>query len=84
MIPDLDEKVLSAHLALVEAVEAEHRQHIHAHATPLNTSLPPGPLDRSTPRAQTRQEVDEDTRRRSIRKSANLAGTSSTRVPERY
>jgi hypothetical protein len=84
MIPDLDEKVLSAHLALLEAVEAEHRQHTYAHATPLNTSLPQGPFDRSTPRAQTRQEVEEDVRRRSIRKSANLAGTYPKRVSEFY
>jgi hypothetical protein len=74
MIPDLDEKVRHAHHALAQAVEAEHRQHNYPYATPIDTTVPAGPPDRSTPRAQTRQEFEEDNRRRSVRMSASLAG----------
>lgn len=74
MIPDLDEKVLHAHFALVQAVEAERAQHTYAYATPLDTTVPAGAPDRSTPRAQTRQEFEDDFRRRSVRMSVNLAG----------
>jgi hypothetical protein len=74
MIPDLDEKVRHAHHALAQAVEAEHMQHDYPYATPIDTMVPTGPPDRSTPRAQTRQEFEEDNRRRSVRMSASLAG----------
>jgi hypothetical protein len=75
MIPDLDdEKVRWAHYALAEAVDAEHEQHSFAHTTPIDTTVPKGGPDRSTPRAQTRQEFEDDMRRRSVRMSINLAG----------
>jgi hypothetical protein len=77
MIPDLDEKVLHAHFALAQAVDAEHAQHIYPYATPLDTAVPAGATDRSTPRAQTRQEFEDEFRRRSVRMSVNLAGTCS-------
>ncbi|KAH7086213.1 hypothetical protein FB567DRAFT_527424 [Paraphoma chrysanthemicola] len=44
----------------------------YAYTTPIDTSVPTGPGDRSTPRAQSRIEHDED-RRRSVRMSVNLA-----------
>ena len=75
MIPDLDDKVRHAHHALAQAVDAEHVQHSYAYTTPIDTSVPAGPTDRSTPRAQTRQEYEDDNRRRSVRMSASLAGT---------
>jgi hypothetical protein len=81
MIPDLDDKVRHAHHALAQAVEAEHMQHSYAYTTPIDTSVPTGPADRSTPRAQSRIEYDEDNRRRSVRMSVNLAGTSY-RLPQ--
>jgi hypothetical protein len=74
MLPDLDDKVRHAHHALVQAVDAEHVQH-HLLTTPIDTTVPIGPADRSTPRAQTRQECEDDNRRRSVRKSMSLAGT---------
>jgi hypothetical protein len=77
MIPDLDEKVRHAHRALAQAVDAEHAQHNYTYTTPIDTTVPSGPADRSTPRAQTRQEYEDDNRRRSVRKSVSLAGTSS-------
>jgi hypothetical protein len=77
MIPDLDDKVRHAHRALAEAIEAEHAQHNYAHTAPIDTGVPAGPPDRSTPRAQTRQEFEEDSRRRSVRRSVSLAGMSS-------
>lgn len=77
MLPDLDEKVRHAHLALAQVVETELLQHHYGYPTPnpIDTTIPQGPLDRSTPRAQTRQEYEEDNRRRSVRMSASLAGT---------
>ncbi|KAF2033015.1 hypothetical protein EK21DRAFT_59536 [Setomelanomma holmii] len=75
MIPDIDDKVRHAHLALAQAMDAEHAQHSYAYTTPIDTSVPSGPADRSTPRAQSRVEYDEDNRRRSVRMSVNLAGT---------
>jgi len=75
MIPDLDDKVRHAHNALAQAIEAEHLQHSYAYTTPIDTSISSGPADRSTPRAQTRQEHEEDNRRKSVRMSASLAGT---------
>lgn len=75
MIPDLDEKVRDAHYALSQAVAAERLQHNYAYTTPIDTSVPKTATDRSTPRAQTRQEFEEDMRRRSVRMSLNLAGT---------
>lgn len=57
MVPDLDDK------------------HDYPYATPdpIDTAIPAGPYDRTTPRAQTRQEYEEDNRRRSVRMSLNLA-----------
>ena len=56
-MPDLDDK------------------HDYPYATPdpIDTAIPAGPYDRTTPRAQTRQEYEEDNRRRSVRMSLNLA-----------
>lgn len=46
-----------------------------AFTTPIDTDvIQDGPPDRSTPRAQTRNDYEEDTKRRSMRASANLAG----------
>lgn len=77
MLPDLDQKVRHAHYALALALDAEHTQQnqAYAHATPIDTAVPTGPSDRSTPRAQTRQEFEEDVKRKSVRRSLNLAGT---------
>ncbi|KAL6705904.1 hypothetical protein ACN47E_006183 [Coniothyrium glycines] len=45
-----------------------------AYTTPIDTAVSSsGPPDRSTPRAQTRQDYDDDIRRRIVRVSANLA-----------
>lgn len=45
-----------------------------AFTTPIDTDVPGSDApDRSTPRAQTRNEYEEDTKRRSMRKSVNLA-----------
>jgi hypothetical protein len=74
MLPDLDEKVRHAHRALAYVVEAELPQHEQAYAAPIDTDLPAGAPDRSTPRAQTRQDFEEDNKRRSVRMSVNLAG----------
>lgn len=48
-------------------------KHNHAYTTPIDTTVPKTAADRSTPRAQTRQEFEEDMRRRSVRMSLNLA-----------
>lgn len=77
MIPDVDEKVRRAHLAFTQAVMAETAQHPYtssAFTTPIDTDVPLGSSDRSTPRAQTRQDYEDDHRRRSARISLNLAG----------
>jgi hypothetical protein len=74
MLPDHDEKVRHAHRALAHVVKAELLQHEHAYAAPIDTDIPSGGPDRSTPRAQTRQDFEEDNKRRSVRMSVNLAG----------
>lgn len=76
MLPDRDDKVRHAHLALAHVVETERPQHDYPYATPnpIDTAIPSGPQDRTTPRAQTRAEFDDDLRRRSSRMSMNLAG----------
>jgi hypothetical protein len=74
MLPDLDDKVRHAHVALAHAVEAKCPQHNYAYTAPIDTSVPAAPADRSTPRAQTRQEHEQmDDKRRSGRMSASLA-----------
>ncbi|KAH8728517.1 hypothetical protein GQ44DRAFT_737701 [Phaeosphaeriaceae sp. PMI808] len=57
----------------------------YTHATPIDTSVPKAATDRTTPRAQTRQEFDEDNKRRSVRMSLNLADIAEnddTTAPE--
>ncbi|KAF2127996.1 hypothetical protein P153DRAFT_367910 [Dothidotthia symphoricarpi CBS 119687] len=56
-------------------IPESNNKHAYAHAftTPIDTDVPMGIPDRSTPRAQTRQDYDEDLRRRSSRMSLNLA-----------
>jgi hypothetical protein len=74
MLPD--EKVRRAHDALVHVVAAEQSQQSSGYTHPIDTQVPPsGPGDRTTPRAQTRQDFDEENKRRS-RASVNLAGES--------
>jgi hypothetical protein len=69
-----DDKVRHAHLALIEALMAERRQQ-STYATPIDTSVSSSNhADRSTPRAQTQYDYDEDMKRRSARMSVNLAG----------
>lgn len=54
-------------------------QHNSAYTTPIDTAVSfVGPPDRSTPRAQTRQDYEEEIRRRSVRMSVNLAGTGGS------
>lgn len=72
MLPD--EKVRRAHVALFQLVMAEHPQHSSTYTHPIDTDVPSSAPDRSTPRAQTRQDYEEDGRRRSVRLSASLAG----------
>jgi len=57
----------------------EHSQRTSgAFTSPINTSVPPpGPAERTTPRAQTRQEVEDERRRRS-RASTSLEGEYET------
>ncbi|KAF3034958.1 hypothetical protein E8E11_000488 [Didymella keratinophila] len=45
----------------------------HHYTTPIDTSVPRGAFDRSTPLAQTRHDYEDDLKRRSARMSANLA-----------
>lgn len=72
MVPG--DKVLRAHQALAHAVMAEPSQHTSTYTYPIDTSIPPPSVaDRSTPRAQTREEFDDEVRRRS-RVSVSLAG----------
>jgi hypothetical protein len=55
---------------------ANQEQHpFSAYTTPIDTAVSNSVADRSTPRAQTRLDFEEDLRRRSVRMSANLAGT---------
>jgi len=80
MIPD--DKVRRAHTALRRIVMAERPQHTSTSTStythPIDTDVPSSVApDRTTPRAQTRQEhEDDDTegKRRSSRVSVNLAG----------
>jgi hypothetical protein len=69
-----DDKVCHAHLVLIEVLMAKHRQQ-YTQAAPIDTSVSfSSHADRSTPRAQTQYDYDEDMKRRSARMSANLAG----------
>jgi hypothetical protein len=77
MLPD--DKVRRAHTALSLVVMAEHPQHTSTstYTHPIDTDVPSGAPDRTTPRAQTRQEHEDDEtegKRRSSRASLNLAG----------
>ncbi|UPX13192.1 uncharacterized protein EKO05_0003715 [Ascochyta rabiei] len=45
----------------------------HNYTTPIDTSVPRSALDRSTPQAQTRYDYEDDLKRRSARRSVNLA-----------
>ncbi|KAJ4366158.1 hypothetical protein N0V83_007793 [Neocucurbitaria cava] len=64
MIPDVDEQHTSAYDPAYNS----------PFTTPIDTAVSSsGPPDRSTPRAQTRQDYDEDMKRRSVRMSVNLA-----------
>ncbi|ENI04154.1 hypothetical protein COCC4DRAFT_51451 [Bipolaris maydis ATCC 48331] len=59
MLPEMDDKDSSSSSAFTAPID-----------TAVSNSVAP---DRSTPRAQTRQDFEEDLRRRSARKSLNLA-----------
>lgn len=75
MIPD--DKVRRAHVALSRIVMAERPQHSSTYTHPIDTAIPTSAApDRSTPRAQTRQDYEEDGKRRSARVSVSLAGLS--------
>lgn len=77
MIPD--EKVRRAHVALAQAVMAEQSQHTSPYTHPIDTTIPSSVApDRTTPRAQTRQDYEEDGKRKS-RVSVSLAGMFSPR-----
>lgn len=72
MIPT--KRFVLLHLPKKEAPMAEHQQQ-STQAAPIDTSVsPPSHADRTTPRAQTRYDYDEDTKRKSARMSVNLAG----------
>lgn len=70
----LDDKVRRAHFALVEAMMAEQLQNNSQYTHPIDTAVPSGSPDRTTPRAQTRQDFEEERKRRSARVSLSLAG----------
>ncbi|KAF1835716.1 hypothetical protein BDW02DRAFT_567750 [Decorospora gaudefroyi] len=54
--------------------DADDRHTSSAYTTPIDTAVAnSGAPDRSTPRAQTRQDFEEDLKRRSVRMSVNLA-----------
>ncbi|CAN9425892.1 unnamed protein product [Alternaria alternata] len=53
--------------------DVEDKQTASARTTPIDTAVSNSVADRSTLRAQTRQDFLEDLRRRSVRKSVNLA-----------
>jgi hypothetical protein len=72
MLPD--DKVRRAHVALSEAMMAEHLQHNSQYTHPIDTAVPSGSPDRTTPRAQTRPDFEEERKRRSARVSLSLAG----------
>lgn len=75
MVPD--EKVRRAHVALSRVVMAERPQQATTYTHPIDTTIPSA-TDRTTPRAQTRQDYDEDGKRRSARVSVSLAGKFPT------
>jgi hypothetical protein len=62
--------------------QSQQRQSAASLMSPIDTSipLPPGPWERTTPRAQTRQEV-EDEWRRSRSRSSQLAGNFNSQHP---
>lgn len=73
MIPDI--KVRRAHIALSRVVMTERPQHSSTYTHPIDTAVPSAAApDRSTPRAQTRQEYEDEGKRRSARVSVSLAG----------
>jgi hypothetical protein len=72
MLPD--DKVRRAHIALSEAMMAEQLQHNSQYTHPIDTAVSSGSPDRTTPRAQTRPDFEEDRKRRSVRVSLSLAG----------
>lgn len=74
MVFEADDKVRLAHLALAQAMMTKTSQ--HHYTAPIDTSVPRGAFDRSTPLAQTRHDYEDDLKRRSARMSANLAGES--------
>ena len=78
MIPE--EKVRRAHVALSRVVMAEHPQHSSTYTHPIDTAVSSSAApDRSTPRAQTRNEYEEDGKRRSARVSVKeVAGFSGS------
>ncbi|KAL1612750.1 hypothetical protein SLS60_000979 [Paraconiothyrium brasiliense] len=79
MIPD--EKVRRAHVALSRIVMAERPQHSSTYTHPIDTAVSSSAApDRSTPRAQTRQDYEDDGKRRSARVSVSLAGPSPKSV----
>ena len=74
MIPD--DKVRRAHVALSRIMMTERQQQTSNYTHPIDTAVPTSTTDRQTPRAQTRQDFEEDGRRRSARASSasSLAG----------
>lgn len=79
MIPD--DKVRRAHVALSRIVMAEHPQHASPYTHPIDTDVPSGTApDRTTPRAQTRQDYEDDGKRKSMRASVSLAGKNLFRA----
>ena len=74
------DKVRRAHLALGMAMMAEQLQHDSQYTHPIDTAVPSGSPDRTTPRAQTREDFEEDRKRRSTRVSLSLAGMLSNSV----
>ncbi|KAF2751309.1 hypothetical protein M011DRAFT_455337 [Sporormia fimetaria CBS 119925] len=71
MLPD--DKVRRAHVALEQALTAEQTQHASPYTHPIDTTVTTsGAPDRTTPRAQTRDEYSPDGKRRS-RVSLSLA-----------
>jgi hypothetical protein len=72
MVPD--EKVRRAHAALAHALMAEQTQHNSTYTHPIDTTVPTSAApDRTTPRAQTREDHQNESRRQS-RASVNLTG----------
>lgn len=75
----LDPKVRRAHVALSRAIEAESSQNSSPYTHPIDTAIAPSGPDRTTPRAQTRQDYDEQSSRkhRMSLSGSSLAGTSA-------